>query len=397
MKLLSYILLFSLLIAFNLSSDTELPQSNVSISAFREVINIIQNNALQQIPEKKLIEYAINGMLSKLDDYSGYLDYDDLKEAQIQAAGKFAGIGIEITLHNNTVKVISPIDGSPAARAGILPGDTIIAIDNKQLSNATLHEITKKIRGILDTYTIITIARNNEIINFNLKLENVKIHTVKTYNRNNILYLRISAFTANTTHDIKRQLRLAKRQNKTIKGIILDLRNNPGGLLEQALAVADLFLDKKEIVYIKSYDKKIQHYYANSGDMTEGVPIIVLINRGSASAAEIVAGSLQDNKRALVIGERSFGKAAVQKVFAINKSGFGAIRLTTARYYLPSGLLIHNRGIIPDIRITQNNQVKADNNQKRKYRKTSHHTDYLIDRAKDLLKGIEFYKELLDK
>lgn len=302
--------------------------------------------------EEKLIEYAINGMLSSLDPHSSYLDADMFKEMREQTKGEFGGLGIEVTMDNGWIKIISPIDDTPAFKAGLQSGDYITHIDGVTVLGETLTQAVEKMRGPLNTKVKLTIRRiNKEPFDVTITRDSVKIRSVKTEDKGTVGYIRISAFSETTTQDIEKIVeKIQKEHPEDLSGYILDMRNNPGGLLDQAVSVADLFLEEGEIVSTRPRRaEEMQRYNASKGDISKNKPIVVLINEGSASAAEIVAGALQDHKRAVVVGMRSFGKGSVQTVIPI--TGFGAIRLTTARYYTPSGRSIQAEGIEPDIEI----------------------------------------------
>lgn len=311
---------------------------------------------VDDVSDQQLIENAINGMLSALDPHSGYLNVKNYQEIQVQTKGEFGGLGIEVTLDGGLVKVISPIDETPASRSGIQPGDYITHLDGKSVLGMSLNEAVDKMRGLPNSDIRLTIRREGfEPFDLILTRAIIKIQSVKgRLEGGDIGYLRITSFTDQTgislhkaIHDLKSQI-----TGDRLKGYILDLRNNPGGLLEQAIAVSDAFLDHGEIVSTRSRRAEdIQRYSARKGDIADGLPIVVLINDGSASAAEIVAGALQDHRRAILVGTRSFGKGSVQTIIPLH--GGGAMRLTTARYYTPSGHSIQAVGIEPDITVEQ--------------------------------------------
>lgn len=321
------------------------------LNIFSETFKRAKTDYVEEVPDQKLIEYAINGMLSSLDPHSSYLNEEMFKEMQEQTKGEFGGLGIEVTMDNGWIKVISPIDDTPAYKAGIKAGDYITHIDGTAVLGQTLTEAVDKMRGPVKTKVKLTIRRKGQDA-FDVTLERavVKIRSVRSEDKGNVGYIRISSFSETTTDDVKKAVEKAQKEHKdNLAGFVLDLRNNPGGLLDQAVSVTDLFLDEGEIVSTRPRrPEEIQRYSATKGDIIKDIPIVVLINEGSASAAEIVAGALQDHKRAVVVGTRSFGKGSVQTVIPVS-SGIGAIRLTTARYYTPSGRSIQAKGIEPDI------------------------------------------------
>lgn len=331
----------------------EAPKASVYhyLNIFSETFKRAKTDYVEEVPDQKLIEYAINGMLSSLDPHSSYLNEEMFKEMQEQTKGEFGGLGIEVTMDNGWIKVISPIDDTPAYKAGIKAGDYITHIDGTAVLGQTLTEAVDKMRGPVKTKVKLTIRRKGQDA-FDVTLERavVKIRSVRSEDKGNVGYIRISSFSETTTDDVKKAVEKAQKEHKdNLAGFVLDLRNNPGGLLDQAVSVTDLFLDEGEIVSTRPRrPEEIQRYSATKGDIIKDIPIVVLINEGSASAAEIVAGALQDHKRAVVVGTRSFGKGSVQTVIPVS-SGIGAIRLTTARYYTPSGRSIQAKGIEPDI------------------------------------------------
>ena len=323
------------------------------LNVFSETLKRAKTDYVEEVSEDKLIEYAINGMLSSLDPHSSYLDADTFKDMREQTKGEFGGLGIEVTMDNGWIKVISPIDDTPAFKAGIQAGDYITHIDGTTVLGETLTQAVEKMRGPVKSKVKLTIRRKNkEPFDVMITRDNIKIRSVKTEEKDpSVGYIRISSFSETTTDDVKKTFAKIQKENPDdLAGYILDLRNNPGGLLDQAVSVADLFLNEGEIVSTRPRrTEEMQRYNATKGDITKNKPIVVLINEGSASAAEIVAGALQDHKRAVIVGMRSFGKGSVQTVIPV--TGFGAIRLTTARYYTPSGRSIQAKGIEPDIQI----------------------------------------------
>ncbi len=344
---------FALPVEAKKEKKDEAPKASVYhyLNIFSETFKRAKTDYVEEVPDQKLIEYAINGMLSSLDPHSSYLNEEMFKEMQEQTKGEFGGLGIEVTMDNGWIKVISPIDDTPAYKAGIKAGDYITHIDGTAVLGQTLTEAVDKMRGPVKTKVKLTIRRKGQDA-FDVTLERavVKIRSVRSEDKGNVGYIRISSFSETTTDDVKKAVEKAQKKHKdNLAGFVLDLRNNPGGLLDQAVSVTDLFLDEGEIVSTRPRrPEEIQRYSATKGDIIKDIPIVVLINEGSASAAEIVAGALQDHKRAVVVGTRSFGKGSVQTVIPVS-SGIGAIRLTTARYYTPSGRSIQAKGIEPDI------------------------------------------------
>ncbi len=350
------VVLFSF-IATPVFSATDKNNDNVDtyelLNLFGDVMEKTKTSYVEEVTDKKLIESAINGMLSSLDPHSSYLDAKSFKYMTEQTKGKFGGLGIEVTMEGGVVKVVSPIDGNPAQKAGIKPGDYITAIDGEQVMGMTLDEAVNKMRGKLGTKVKLQIRRPNEKpFDVVLKRDEIKIQSVKDDIKNSdVIYVRISSFNEDVDVMVEKAISKAqKKLNNKAKGLVLDLRNNPGGLLDQAIAVSDLFLDKGEIVSTRSRNEEDNvKYSAKAGDILKGLPIVVMINDGSASASEIVAGALQDHKRAVVLGEKSFGKGSVQTLIPL--ANYGAMRLTTARYYTPSGRSIQAKGIEPDVEV----------------------------------------------
>ncbi len=324
------------------------------LNLFGDVFERVRADYVEEATDKELIEAAISGMLSSLDPHSGYLNADSYREMQVQTRGEFGGLGIEVTMENGLVKVVSPIDDTPAFRAGLEPGDLISHLDGEQVMGLTLSEAVEKMRGRVGTSIRLTVRREGrEPFDVTITRDVIKIQAVRSRLEGDVGYVRISSFSEQADLGVRKAVQdLRDQANGKLQGIVLDLRNNPGGLLSQAVAVADSFLDKGEIVSTMARRaEETQRYNAKSGDVAEGLPIVVLINSGSASASEIVAGALQDHGRALVLGTKSFGKGSVQTI--VPMSQHGAIRLTTARYYTPSGRSIQALGIEPDIAVEQ--------------------------------------------
>ncbi len=325
-----------------------------SLDLFGTVFERVRANYVKDVTDEKLIEAAIRGMLSSLDPHSSYLDPKNFGEMQVQTKGEFGGLGIEVTTENGYVKVIAPIDETPAARAGVEAGDLITQIDGKSIAGLTLSQAVERMRGKVNTDIIVTIRREG-VKPFDLTITRavIKIRPVRARAEGNVGYLRITAFNEQTFRALEAGVKKVNKEiGKDVAGYVVDLRNNPGGLLTQAIAVADAFLDKGEVVSTRGRKTEdSQRWNAKKGDLAEGKPVIVLINGGSASASEIVAGALQDHRRAIILGTQSFGKGSVQTIVPL--PGRGAMRLTTALYYTPRGTSIQGQGITPDIKVEQ--------------------------------------------
>ena len=325
------------------------------LGLFGDVFDRIRSDYVEDVKDSDLIEAAINGMLTSLDPHSGYMNEKAFKEMQVETKGEFGGLGIEVTMENGLVRVVTPIDDTPAAKAGIKPADYIARIDDKDVMGMTLAEAVDKMRGAVDSKIKLTIFREgmDEPLELTLNRAVIKVKSAKARAEgDDIAYIRLSQFTEKTTDSMREEFARIKKDLPKLRGVVLDLRNNPGGLLEQAISVSDAFLKQGEIVSTRERDpKNTRRFNAKAGDelVPDNVPVAVLINNGSASASEIVAGALQDQKRAVILGTKSFGKGSVQTVIPIPEHG--AIRLTTARYYTPSGHSIQNKGITPDIEV----------------------------------------------
>ncbi len=384
-----------------------------SLKLFGDVFERVRAEYVEEVGDQALIETAINGMLASLDPHSSYLDAEKYRDMQVQTRGEFGGLGIEVTMENGLVKVVSPIDDTPAFRAGIEAGDLITHIDGEPVMGLTLSEAVERMRGPVDSKIALRLMRqgNEEPIEVSLARAVIKISPVRAHLEGDVGYVRLTTFNEQTSSALRDKLDELKAQNSKLRGLVLDLRNNPGGLLDQAVAVADAFLDKGEIVSTRGRRAdSIQRFNARPGDLATNLPIVVLINGGSASASEIVAGALQDHRRAIVMGTQSFGKGSVQTIMPI--SGQGAIRLTTARYYTPAGTSIQAKGITPDIEVHQANvQLLDDTNGRREADlrgrldndqatagseandgETVDASDYQLARAVDLLRGIALYE-----
>lgn len=325
------------------------------LNLFGEVFDRVRSDYVEPVSDDKLIESALNGMLTSLDPHSSYMNEKSFADMRIQTKGEFGGLGIEVTMENGLVKVVTPIDDTPAAKAGVKPGDFISQIDTTPVMGMTLQEAVDKMRGAVGSTVKITILREGlkEPLLVPLKRDVIKIQSIRSRSEGDVVYLRVTSFSENTAEAMIAAYEKEKKNiGPKLKGVVLDLRNNPGGLLDQAIAVADAFLEQGEVVSTRSRKPEdSRRYSATAGDITRGLPIVVLINEGSASASEIVAGALKDQKRAVALGTKSFGKGSVQTVIPIEKHG--AIRLTTARYYTPSGVSIQAKGITPDIVVEQ--------------------------------------------
>jgi carboxyl-terminal processing protease len=348
------------------------------IDLFGEVLEKINEEYVDEINQSDSMDSAINGLLQSLDPYSAYMPPEVFNEMQTETSGEFGGLGIEVSMEAGVVKVISPIDDTPASRAGIKAGDYIVKIENTQVQGKSLSEAVDLMRGPVGSSIELTVRRRGEkkALTFNITREIIKIQSVKAdLLENDIGYIRLTSFNENSGEQIENKIEeLEKNQN--INAYILDLRNNPGGLLSQAIRISDFFLDNGEIVSTKSRQpSENRKWFAKKGDLTDGKTLIVLINYGSASASEIVAGALKDHKRAIILGENSFGKGSVQSIIPLKNKG--AIRLTVAKYYLPSGKSISEVGVSPDIEIVEEGEefkIKSE-------------TDNQLNYAIKLLKG----------
>lgn len=322
------------------------------LSLFGDVFERVRSDYVEEVTDQDLVEAAINGMLTSLDPHSGYLPDDNFKKMQVQTTGRFGGLGIEVTMENGFVKVVSPIDDTPAAKAGLQPEDLIVTVDDVSLVGLTLAEAVEKLRGPVGSEIRIMVQRaQDEPFEVSIIRDEIKIKSVRSRLYDTIGYVRITTFSEQTTPGLMNAVDdLYAETDGNLSGIVLDLRNNPGGLLNEAIRVSDAFLEEGEIVSTRGRDDSdIQHAYARAGDISRGLPIVILINSGSASASEIVAGALKDHRRAILMGTRSFGKGSVQTIVPL--PGHGAMRLTTARYFTPSGVSIQARGIEPDIEV----------------------------------------------
>ena len=424
--------MFCIIIALSVTGSTASKNKETYeyLDLFGQIFDRVRSQYVDNVTDEELIEKAIDGMLTGLDPHSGYMDEEVWEEMQMDTQGKFGGLGIEITMEEGFVKVISPIEDTPAYKAGVLAGDFIIQIDDAPVFGLTLSEAVELMRGEKGDPITITISREGvEPFEVNIIRDIIKIQSVKYEIFDNVGYLRITSFTEQTESGLIKYIKKIKEElvNKQI-GFILDLRSNPGGLLKQSVKVSDIFLEQGEIVSTRGRNNEdILRYRAKKGDHINGQPLIVLINGGSASASEIVAGALQDHKRAIIVGTKSFGKGSVQTIIPFTKSDNNksttGIRLTTARYYTPSGESIQGKGIMPDIIIEQgtfeskefkryseadlkysldneDNENKNDENSdtdEETEEKNRLDTDYQLARAVDLIQGIAIYQETLSE
>ena len=371
MKKKFFLIIFLLnLFSFPLVSSSE---NNIyeKIDLFGEVLEKINKEYVDEINQSESMDSAINGLLQSLDPYSAYMSPETFNEMQTETSGKFGGLGIEVGMESGVVKVISPIDDTPASKAGIKAGDYIVKINEIQVQGKSLSEAVDLMRGPVGSAIELTVRRRGErkALTFKIVREIIQIQSVKAdLLEKNIGYLRLTSFNENSDTQIKKQIKELE-ENKNVKAYILDLRNNPGGLLSQAIKIADFFLDNGEIVSTKSRKaSENRKWFAKKGDLTDGKAIIVLINYGSASASEIVAGALKDHKRAILLGENSYGKGSVQSIIPLKNDG--AIRLTIAKYYLPSGKSISEVGVSPDIEIeeeTEEFRIKTETDNQLNY------------------------------
>jgi carboxyl-terminal processing protease len=336
------------------------------LNLFGDVFERVRSDYVEKPDDSKLVESAISGMLTGLDPHSSYMDAKSFRDMQVQTRGEFGGLGIEVTMEDGLIKVVSPIDDTPASKAGIMANDIITTLDDEAVQGLTLNQAVEKMRGPVNTKIRLKIVRKGQDnpIEVTLVRDNIRVRSVRArVESEDIGYIRITTFNEQTTEGLKREIGTLTSQigADKLKGFILDLRNNPGGLLEEAVTVSDAFLERGEIVSTRGRNaEETQRRAAHSGDLTKGKPIIVLVNGGSASASEIVAGALQDHKRATLVGTRSFGKGSVQTIIPLGP-GKGALALTTARYFTPSGRSIQATGIAPDIEVLQDvpDELKA--------------------------------------
>ena len=365
-QFIKFIIIFVILLNQNLFAKNETNTLYEKLDLFSDVLEKINKEYVKEVDQSEVIDSAINGMLQSLDPYSSYMNPESFKNMNVETKGEFGGLGIEITMEAGVVKVITPIEDSPADKIGVKAGDYIIKINDKQVKGLTLMEAVNLMRGKIGTSINITIRRIDidDDLKFTITRDRIKVREVSSSIKENVGYIRLRAFNEQSGDQLLQKIKDFSKQNKNLTGYILDLRNNPGGLLSQAIKISDAFLDGGEIVSTRGRDKNdIKIYTARKGDVLNGKPLIVLINRGSASASEIVSGALKDHKRAILLGEKTFGKGSVQSIIPLK--GNGALRLTTAKYYLPSGTSISETGVEPDILVRDSkDNFKINDDQK---------------------------------
>src|SRR4051794_18635227 len=327
------------------------------LNLFGGVFERVRSDYVERPEDSKLVESAINGMLAGLDPHSSYMDSKSFRDMQVQTRGEFGGLGIEVTMEEGLIKVVAPIDETPAAKAGVMANDIITHLDDEPVQGLTLNQAVEKMRGPVNTKIKIRISRKgiDKPVEVSITRDVIRVRSVRSHMEGeDIGYIRVTQFNEQTTEGVRRAITdMSNQAGDKLRGFVVDLRNNPGGLLDQAISVSDAFLERGEIVSTRGRNaEETQRYNARAGDLTKGKPIIVLINGGSASASEIVAGALQDHHRATIVGTRSFGKGSVQTIIPLG-SGNGALRLTTARYFTPSGRSIQAKGIVPEIEVLQ--------------------------------------------
>jgi carboxyl-terminal processing protease len=345
-----------------LAQDSSRADDYRLLNLFSDVFERVRAEYVEPVNDRELVENAINGMLTGLDPHSNYMNAKTFRDMQVQTRGEFGGLGIEVTQENGFIKVVTPIDDTPASRAGVKPGDLILALDGQTVQGLTLNDAVDKMRGAPNSKIRLSIKRAGveQPLDLALTREVIKIQVVKSHlEGNDIAYIRITSFNEQTDSGLKKAYQQLKDQaGGALHGIVLDLRNNPGGLLDQAVAVSDDFIDAGEVVSTRArHADDSNRWNAKGGDITGGLPVVVLTNGGSASASEIVAGALQDHRRAILVGTRTFGKGSVQTVIPLQ--GNGAMRLTTARYYTPSGRSIQGLGIVPDVEVQESRTEQA--------------------------------------
>ena len=429
LKVIYTTFIYTFIITFSFSSyaSNNDEEKYKYLDLFGQVFDRVRSSYVEEVSDQELIEKAIDGMLSGLDPHSGYMNEEIWKEMQMDTKGKFGGLGIEITMEEGFVKVIAPIEDTPAYDAGILAGDFIIQIDDTPVFGLTLNEAVELMRGERGAPIVITISRENtEPFEVKIIRDYINIRSVKSEIVDDVGYLRITSFNEQTEKGLIDSIKnIQSNPDNNIIGYVLDVRSNPGGLLTQAVKVTDIFLERGEIVSTRGRDKKdIKRYRAKKADRTNGKPLVVLIDGGSASASEIVAGALQDHRRAIIIGTQSFGKGSVQTIIPFqvsNSDDLTGIRLTTARYYTPSGKSIQGKGITPDMIIEQgefesynfktfsesdlkdsldkNNETSENENEIKEELSEFEKRlaiDYQLQRAIDLIRGVSLYKETLE-
>ena len=333
------------------------PETYHMLELFGDVLTTVDNQYVTKVDDKKLIQSAIDGMLTSLDPHSGYLNADDYKDMRDQTRGEYGGLGLEVTAEDGVIKVVTPMDDTPASRAGLKPGDLISAIDGQSVLGLPLDQAVKQMRGDVGQPITLTVAREKKDFDVKLIREVIAVKSVKSEMKGDYGYIRITSFNEKTGEETIDAVKSLQTKNPHMKGLVLDLRFNPGGLLDQAVAVSDVFLDGGEVVSQRGRDAQdIERYNAKPGDLTHGLPMVVLINSGTASAAEIVSGALQDRHRAELVGLTSFGKGSVQSVIPLRGGEDGALKLTTAKYFTPSGRSIQKTGITPDLEVAESKE-----------------------------------------
>jgi carboxyl-terminal processing protease len=415
-RLVVFATVLLLLIPQTASTQDQGADTYKQVKLFGDVFERVRADYVEEVSDQELIEAAIRGMLASLDPHSSYLDPKSFQDMRVQTKGEFGGLGIEVTMENGLVKVVSPIDDTPAFRAGVQAGDLISHLDGEPVLGLTLAEAVERMRGPVNTDLVLTLRRaNREPFDVTITRDIITVKSVRSRLEDDVGYLRVTAFNEQTSPGLEDAVtRLSEQADGSLKGYVLDLRNNPGGLLDQAIAVSDAFLDHGEIVSTRGrHPDDAQRYNAREGDLAAGLPIVVLINGGSASASEIVAGALQDHGRAIIMGTRSFGKGSVQTIIPL--SGSGAMRLTTSRYYTPSGSSIQAHGIDPDIEVEQarlepleagvsrreedlrgalsNESFEEEGGGQDGAAGEEEPEDYQLSRAIDLLQGLSLFRE----
>lgn len=395
------------------------------LELFGDVFERVRSDYVEKVSDEELIEAAVRGMLTNLDPHSAFLNRKHFRDMQVQTKGEFGGLGIEVTMEGGYVKVVSPIDETPAFRAGMKAGDLITHLDGEHVQGLTLSQAVEKMRGPINSDITLTVRRDTKSFDVTITRDKIRIRSVRSRTEGNVGYVRITSFSEQTEAGLNKAVEKIKTElGDKLAGFVLDLRNNPGGLLDQAVMVSDAFLEGGEIVSTRGrVQENAQRFHATPGDITNGLPIVVLINSGSASASEIVAGALQDHRRAVILGKNSFGKGSVQTIIPLGRNG--AIKLTTQRYYTPSGTAIQAKGIVPDIEVAQarvevfegnarrerheadlrgalDNDQSSTNKDKPNAKdgedkadpaaKTQKRVDYQLARALDLLRGLALYR-----
>ena len=395
------------------------------LELFGDVFERVRSDYVEKVSDEELIEAAVRGMLTDLDPHSAFLNRKHFRDMQVQTKGEFGGLGIEVTMEGGYVKVVSPIDETPAFRAGMKAGDLITHLDGEHVQGLTLSQAVEKMRGPINSDITLTVRRDTKSFDVTITRDKIRIRSVRSRTEGNVGYVRITSFSEQTETGLNKAVEKIKTElGDKLAGFVLDLRNNPGGLLDQAVMVSDAFLEGGEIVSTRGrVQENAQRFHATPGDITNGLPIVVLINSGSASASEIVAGALQDHRRAVILGKNSFGKGSVQTIIPLGRNG--AIKLTTQRYYTPSGTAIQAKGIVPDIEVAQarvevfegnarrerheadlrgalDNDQSSTNKDKPNAKdgedkadpaaKPQKQVDYQLARALDLLRGLALYR-----